>query len=80
MSYTVTLPDGRVVPLPTCPVCGATGNRCKRPSGHEASRWHELRETELAEICRCDEVCLPWLNREMPHPSQLHLEVGSDAE
>ena len=44
---TITLTDGRVIELPPCPDCKATGKRCKRPSGHEAAEWHKDRRDAL---------------------------------
>lgn len=69
-----TSPPLTPVPLhvsgtPTCPTCGAPGMRCLRPSGHEADRWHVAREDALAELCRCTDVCIPWLrSRGLPTP------------
>lgn len=67
------------VPLPNCPRCGATGNRCKRPSGHDAAQWHSEREDLYAQACGCP-VCVAWLERRGcagPIGEQLLLEVGS---
>lgn len=35
--------------LPECPTCHATGKRCKRPSGHDASEWHAARRALMVE-------------------------------
>lgn len=59
---TVELPDGRVVDVPVCPTCAASGLRCVRPSGHTADRWHDARERALATLCRCEQVCARWLD------------------
>lgn len=48
------------IPLPRCPACGATGQRCKRPSGHDASQWHLEREDAMARLCGCP-PCQAWL-------------------
>ena len=49
--------------IPACPVCHATGRRCRRPSGHDAAEWHVEREDALARQCRCPECCQRWLAR-----------------
>lgn len=48
------------IPVPPCPRCGATGHRCKRPSGHDAANWHVEREYAMARVCGCP-TCVAWL-------------------
>ena len=48
---------------PKCPRCGTTGERCLRPSGHQAMYWHPEREDIVARQCRCKEICQPWLRK-----------------
>lgn len=52
----------RVSAVPPCPVCGATGRRCRRPSGHDADTWHVEREDAMAALV-ADECpgCAWWL-------------------
>jgi hypothetical protein len=68
------------VPLPECPVCGASGQRCKRPSGHDAAQWHHEREDLMARICGCP-VCASWLRHrgwiDVANGDQLLLEANA---
>ena len=60
--------------LPTCPTCGATGKRCKRPSEHEAAEWHVEREDALAAQFPNCPGCAAWLQLRAQGvtPSPLH--------
>jgi len=39
-----------------CPDCGATGTRCRRPSGHDAASWHEARREAFEALCAAREA------------------------
>jgi hypothetical protein len=39
-----------------CPYCGATGARCRRPSGHDAAAWHDARRAAFEALCAMREA------------------------